>query len=160
MAKKEKEVPGETLIARNRRASYDYELGDRFEAGIVLIGSEVKSLRQGSANLTDSWCVVRQGEAWLEGVNIPILPGAAFGHAPKVPRKLLLHKLEIERISRAIEREGMTVTATRIYFKDGYVKVEIALAKGKKMNDRREAVKEREAELEARAAMARGRRHE
>jgi SsrA-binding protein len=160
VAKKDKETPGEKLIARNRRASFDYELGDRFEAGLVLIGSEVKALRDGSADLGDSWCTVRNGEAWLEGMNIPELTGAAFGHVAKHPRKLLLHKAEIERLARAVEREGMTVTATRLYFKEGRVKVEIALARGKKSHDRREAVKEREAEQEARAAMARGRRHE
>jgi len=161
VAKKDKAKPGETLISKNRRASYDYELGDRFEAGLVLIGSEVKVLREhGSADLSDSWVTVRSGEAWLEGMNIPVLVGAAFGHIAKHPRKLLLHKAEIERIARATEREGMTVTATRLYFKEGRVKVEIALARGKKQHDRRETVKEREADQEARAAMARGRRRE
>jgi SsrA-binding protein len=161
VAKKEKDKPGETLISRNRRASFDYELGDRYEAGIVLIGSEVKVLRShGSADLSDSWVTVRNGEAWLEGMNIPVLVGAAFGHLAKHPRKLLLHKLEIDRIAKATEREGMTVTATKLYFKEGRVKVEIALARGKKQHDRRQSVKEREADEEARAAMARGRRHE
>ncbi len=161
MAKKDKEIPGEKLIAKNRRASYDYELGEKFEAGLVLSGSEVKSLRNhGSADLSDSWVTIRQGEAWLEGVNIPELTGAAFGHLAKHPRKLLLHKREIETLARGIEREGMTVTSTRIYFKEGRVKVEVALARGKKQHDRRQAVKEREADAEARAAMARGRRRE
>ncbi len=157
---KEKEKPGEKLIVRNRRASFEYELGERYEAGLSLIGSEVKMLRDGSADLGDSWCAIERGEAWLKGVNIPELPGAAFGHEAKRPRKLLLHRQEIEEIERALARDGMTVAATRLYFKDGRVKVELALAKGKKTVDKREAVKEREAEREARAAMARGRRRE
>jgi SsrA-binding protein len=157
---KEKEKPGEKLIVRNRRARFEYELGETFEAGIALIGSEVKMLRHGSADLGDSWCAVEQGEAWLKGVNIPEMPGAAFGHEAKRARKLLLNRAEIEEIQRALTRDGMTVAAIRLYFKDGRVKVEIALAKGKRAPDKREAVKEREAEREARAAMARGRRRE
>ena len=157
---KEKEKPGEKLIAKNRRASFEYELGERFEAGLALLGSEVKMLRHGSADLGDSWCAIENGEAILKGVNIPELPGTPFGHEAKRPRKLLLHKAEIEQIQRALTREGMTVAATRLYFKDGRVKVEIALAKGKRMADKREAVKEREAEREARAAMARARSRE
>jgi SsrA-binding protein len=157
---KEKEKDGEKLIVRNRRASFDYELGERFEAGLVLIGSEVKMLRHGSADLTDSWCAIEGGEAYLKGVNIPVLPGAAFGHDGKRARKLLLHAREIETIQRSIEREGMTAVATRLYFKSGRVKVEVALARGKRKGDKREALKAREAEREARAAMARGRRGE
>jgi SsrA-binding protein len=157
---KEKEKPGEKLIVRNRRASFDYDLGERFEAGLVLIGSEVKMLRQGAADLSDAWCSIRRGEAFLEGVNIPEMPGAAFGHEAKRARKLLLHAREIEEIDRAIAREGMTIAAVRLYFKDGRVKVELALAKGKKTLDKREAMKEKDAEREARVAMARGRRGE
>lgn len=155
---KEKEKPGEKLIVRNRRATFDYELGERYEAGLVLIGSEVKMLRLGKADLSDAWCSVRRGEAFLEGVNIPEMPGAAFGHEAKRPRKLLLHAREIEDIERAIAREGMTVTCVRLYFKDGRVKAELALAKGKKSMDKREALKEKDAEREARVAMSRGRR--
>lgn len=155
---KEKEKPGEKLIVRNRRAGFDYELGERYEAGLVLLGSEVKMLRHGSADLTDAWCSVRRGEAFLEGVNIPIMSGAAFGHEAKRARKLLLHAREIEDIERAVSRDGMTVAAVRLYFKDGKVKVELALAKGKKTLDKREAMKEKDAEREARAAMARGRK--
>ncbi len=155
---KEKEKPGEKLIAKNRRARFEYELGDTYEAGLSLVGSEVKMLREGSADLGDSWCAIENGEAFLKGVNIPEMPGTAFGHEAKRPRKLLLHKEEIEQIQRALTREGMTVAATRLYFKDGRVKVEIAIARGKKAADKRESVKEREAERETRAAMARGRR--
>ena len=155
-----KEKDGEKLIVRNKRAGFDYELGERFEAGLVLIGSEVKMLRAGSADLTDSWCSIERGEAFLRGVNIPVMPGAAYGHEAKRARKLLLHAREIETLQRAIERDGMTVAATRLYFKEGRVKVELALARGKKKGDKRETVKAREAEREARAAMARGRRGE
>lgn len=158
MSREKKESPGEKLIVKNRRASYDYELGERFEAGVVLIGSEVKMLRHGTADLSDSWCSIKGGEAFLNGVNIPVMPGAAFGHEAKRARKLLLHAREIEDLQRSIEREGMTVAATKLYFKDGRVKVELALAKGKKKVDKRESVKEREATREARAAMTRGRR--
>lgn len=156
--KKEKEAPGEKLIIRNKRASFEFELGERYEAGISLMGSEVKMLRAGAVDLSDAWCGLEGGEAFLKGMNIPELPGAAFGHVPKRPRKLLLHKAEIEALQRAIEREGMTVVATRLYFKHGRVKVELALAKGKKAADKRESLKAKEAEREARAAMARSRR--
>jgi SsrA-binding protein len=157
---KEKPRPGETLIVKNRRASFDYELSERYEAGIVLLGSEVKMLRSGQADLSDAWCAIERGEAFLKGANIPELSGAAFAHVAKRPRKLLLHQREIEAIDRSVSRDGMTVAATRLYFKDGRVKVELALAKGKKHEDRRETVRERDAEREARAAMARGRRRE
>ncbi len=154
---KEKEKPGEKLIARNKRATFDYDLGDRFEAGIVLIGTEVKMLRDGKADLSDAWCSIIKGEAFLHGVNIPEMPGAAFGHLAKGSRKLLLHAREIQTLERAISRDGMTVAATKLYFKNGRVKVEIALARGKKKYDRREDLKERDAERAARAAMSRGR---
>jgi SsrA-binding protein len=157
---REKENPGEKTIAKNKRASFEYELGQRYEAGLALLGSEVKMLRYGTADLTDAWCAIERGEAILKGVNIPVMPDAAFGHEAKRPRKLLLHAREIDFIQRAIEREGMTVVATRLYFKEGRAKVELALAKGKKKADKREAVKEREADRETRAAMARGRRGE
>jgi len=155
-----KEASDEKLIARNRRAGFEYELGERFEAGLVLVGTEVKMLRDGKADLSDAWCNVVNGEAFLHGMNIPEMPNMAFGHVAKRTRKLLLHGIEIEQIQRAIEREGMTVAATRIYFKKGRVKVELALAKGKKQADKRETVRRREAEREARAAIGRGRRAE
>jgi len=155
---KEKEKPGETLIVRNKRAAFDYELGDRYEAGLVLIGSEVKMLRAGAADLTDSWCAIERGEAFLRGVNIPEMPSAIFGHEAKRSRKLLLHERELEDIGQKIAREGMTVVAMRLYFKDGRVKVELALAKGKKKLDKRDSVREREAERETRAMMTRARR--
>ncbi|APR86023.1 tmRNA-binding protein SmpB [Minicystis rosea] len=155
---KEKVRPGELLVARHKRASFDYELGERFEAGVVLKGSEVKMLRAGHADLTDSYCSVHRGEAWLHGVNIAEMTGAAFGHLPKGARKLLLHPREIQIIDMGIAREGMTAIATRIYFKGGWVKVEIALARGKKSYDKRETIRREDAEREARAAMAHGQR--
>lgn len=155
-----KEASDEKLIVRNRRAGFEYELGERFEAGLVLIGSEVKMLRDGKADISDAWCSIMNGEAFLHGMLIPEMPGAAFGHIPKRSRKLLLNAKEIEDLQRAIERDGMTIAATRLYFKKGRAKVELALAKGKKQADKRETVKRREADREARAAMGRGRRAE
>jgi SsrA-binding protein len=154
---KEKAKPGETLVARHKRASVDYDLGDRFEAGIVLKGSEVKMLRAGKADLTDSFCTVFRGEAFLQGVSIVEMAGAAFGHVPKGTRKLLLHRREIQLIGLAIAREGMTAIATRLYFKGGRAKVEIALARGKKAYDKRETIKTQDAERETRAVMMYGR---
>ncbi|MGK3998805.1 SsrA-binding protein SmpB [Sorangium sp. So ce1024] len=155
---KEKARPGEDLIARNKRASFDYDLHDRFEAGIVLKGSEVKMLRAGKADLTDSFCTVLRGEAFLHGVSIAAMAGAAFGHLPKGARKLLLHRREIERIDVSIGREGMTAVATRLYFKSGFAKVEIALARGKKIHDKRETIRAQDAEREARAVVVHGQR--
>ncbi len=155
---KEKPRPGETPIARNKRASFDYDLGDRFEAGIVLKGSEVKMLRAGKADLSDSFCTVFRGEAFLQGASIDGMAGAAFGHLPKGTRKLLLHRREIEIIGQAIANEGMTAVATRLYFKGGRAKVEIALARGKKVYDKRETIKRRDAEREARAVVLHGQR--
>ena len=147
------------VIALNRRASFDYELGEKFEAGISLLGSEVKMLRAGKADLSDSWVMVERGEAWLRGVNIPPLDHSPFSHEPKRTRKLLLQKRELDTMQRAVDRDGMTVTATKIYFKGSLVKVEIALARGKKKGDKRESLKEKDAEREAKQAMTRGRRY-
>jgi SsrA-binding protein len=160
-SEKEKKNPGDKMIAKNRRAGFDYELGDKYEAGIVLVGTEVKMLRMAKADLTDTWCSIQNGEAFLNGMNIPILEGAAFGHAKdKRARKLLLHAREIEELERAIQREGMTAVATQLYFKDGRVKVELALARGRKRADKREVIKEKDAQREARSAIARGRKGE
>lgn len=146
---------GDRLIARNRRASYDYELTDKFEAGLVLVGSEVKMLREGTADLSDAYVHIHQGEAWIEGMNIPERSGGHWGHTGKRSRKLLLHRHQIEQIARATERDGMTCVATQIYFRGGRAKVEIALAKGKARFDKRETIKRREADREARAAIDR-----
>jgi SsrA-binding protein len=159
MASEKKTTTGDKVIARNRRASFDYELGDKYEAGLVLVGTEVKMLRAGVADLSDTYCSIERGEAYLNGMKIPLLEGAAFGHkTEKRARKLLLHAKEIEAIHRAIQREGMTAVATQMYFKNGRVKVEIALARGKKLADKRETIRQKDAEREARQAIARGRK--
>ncbi len=151
-----KERSGDGLVARNRRARFDYELGDRFEAGLVLLGSEVKVLRNRSADISDAWCNIEQGEAFLNGLNIPELPGAAFGgHQAKRRRKLLLHTHEIAELQKAIERQGMTTVATKLYFRNGRAKVELALARGRRQVDKRQVLKQREADREAEIAMAR-----
>lgn len=146
---------GDGLVARNRRAGFDYELDVRMEAGLVLMGSEVKVLRNRSADLSDAWCSVQDGEAFINGLNIPELSGAAYGHQAKRRRKLLLHAREIAQLQRGIERQGLTVVATRLYFRNGRAKVEIALAKGKKKVDKRRTLREREADREAEAALDR-----
>jgi SsrA-binding protein len=148
-----KERHGDGVVARNKRASFDYELGDRFEAGLVLLGSEVKSLRQRAAVLGDAWCFVQGGQAFVRGLNIPELDGSATGHSPKRDRKLLLHERQIAELQRAIEREGMTAVAVQLYFRGGRAKLEFALAQGKRKFDKREAVKTREADREAAAAL-------
>ena len=143
------------MVATNRRASFDYELIERYEAGIALIGSEVKMLRQGKADLTDGWVSIDRGEAYLRGVNIPVLQGSPYSHEPKRTRKLLLHTKEIEELMSGTTREGMTITVTKIYFKGSMAKAEIALARGKKRYDKRESLKEKDADREARQAMGR-----
>jgi SsrA-binding protein len=152
-----KEPMGDRSVARNRRARYDYELFDTFEAGLVLIGSEVRSLRVGGADLVDAWVDVVRGEAWVKGLRIPPLSHAAFGHEERRPRKLLLHKEQIERMKSASERDGMTLIATNLYFKKGRAKIELAVARGKKKYDKRQALKAKEAAREARVAIRRGR---
>jgi SsrA-binding protein len=144
---------GDGVIAKNRRARFDYELGETYEAGIALVGSEVKMLRAGKADLSEAFVRIDRDEAILHGANIPEMPGAPYGHHAKRARKLLLHRREIEQIQRATEREGMTVVATMIYFRSGRAKIEIALARGKKKYDKRETMKRRDADREARAAI-------
>jgi SsrA-binding protein len=150
--------PDVKSIAVNRRASFDYELGERFEAGLVLTGSEVKSLRNAAANISEAWAIIRAGEAFIEGMRIPVLKHAAFVHAETRVRKLLLHQREIQQLQNEIDRKGMTVVITRIYFRKGLVKVELAVARGRRDQDKRQAIKGREADREARAAMDRVRR--
>lgn len=136
----------EKLIAENRRARFDYELLDRFEAGIVLTGTEVKSLRQGRATMAQSWAEVRENEAWLMGVEIAIYDqGGPMNHEPTRPRKLLMHRREIDRLYGTIREKGLTLVPTRLYFKDGRVKVELAVARGKELRDKRRDVADRDA---------------
>ncbi len=135
----------EKLIAENRRARHDYELLDRFEAGLVLTGTEVKSLRAGRARLGQAWAEIRGGEAWLQGAEIAAYEqGNRANHEPVRPRKLLLHRREIDRLYGQVREKGLTLVATRLYFKDGRAKVELALARGKDVRDKRRALAERD----------------
>jgi SsrA-binding protein len=133
-------------VAENRKARFNYEIGEKFEAGIALTGSEVKSLRSGKAAIAESYADTRGGELWLVNSNITeYLQAGRFNHAPKRPRKLLLHKRQISKLIGAVEREGMTVVPLKLYFNEkGRAKVEIALAKGKKLHDKRETEKKRD----------------
>ena len=138
------------VVAQNRKARFNYEIGETFEAGIALSGTEVKSLRQGKATITESYADSRGGEVWLVNANIPeYLQGGRFNHAPKRIRKLLLHRRQINKLIGAVEREGMTLVPLKLYFNDkGRAKVELALARGKKLHDKRETEKKRSWERE------------
>lgn len=144
MAKKEK--PAQTNAAVNRRARFNYEIGQTFEAGIALTGSEVKSLREGRSNIADSYAGEKGGELFLFNAYIPeYLQANRFQHETRRPRKLLLHRREINRLSGAVQREGKTIVPLKIYFNDrGRAKVELALATGKKLHDKRETAKKRD----------------
>ena len=147
----------EALIVKNRRASFDYEIDERYEAGVVLVGSEVKSMRAGKVDVTDAYVVVERGEAWLRQMYVaPFQQANAFPHEPRRPRKLLLHAREIAQIHEALGRGGYTAVPMRLYFEKGRVKVQIGVGKGKKTYDKRAAIAKRDAERETRAA-ARGR---
>jgi SsrA-binding protein len=136
-------------IARNKRARHDYEILDSWEAGLVLTGTEVKSLRDGKANLADSYAVVNDGEVYLLNLHIaPYEQGNQFNHEPTRTRKLLLHRKEIRRMIGAVERQGLTLVALELYFKRGKAKVAIGLGKGKKQHDKRQDLKERDAARE------------
>jgi len=139
-------APAGKLVADNRRARFDYEILDTVEAGIVLSGSEVKSLRQGRASLSDAHAAERGGELWLLNVHIPEYgPANRFGHEPKRPRKLLMHRREINRLIGAVQKEGMTIVPLRLYFNErGIAKLQLALARGKKAHDKRETEKKRD----------------
>lgn len=147
MAKGRKRKLGAGDVATNRQASFRYNLIERYECGIVLTGTEVKSLREGKAQLKDSYAVVRDGEVWLIGAYIPPYgPASRENHDPERPRKLLLHKSEIERLIGQTRERGLTLVPTRIYFTGGgsRAKVEIALARGKDVYDKRESIRKRE----------------
>ncbi len=133
------------VVADNRRARFNYEIGEVFEAGIALTGTEVKSLRQGRATIAESYADTRDGELWLLNANIPeYVQASRFNHAPKRPRKLLLHRGQIEKLAGGVERDGMTIVPLKMYFNDkGRAKIEIALARGKKLHDKRETEKKR-----------------
>ena len=149
----------EVLVAQNRAASYNYHLLEKHEAGMVLLGSEVKSLREGKANLRDAYAVIRAGAVWLLNCHIAeYLPGGPYNHTPLRPRKLLLKSEEIEKLDRKTDQKGLTLVPLRIYFRDGIAKCEIALAQGKKKWDRRQTEREKEAKREVGEAMYKFRR--
>ena len=133
------------IVADNRKARFNYAIGEVFEAGIALTGTEVKSLRDGKAAIAESYAASRDGELWLHNANIPeYLQANRFNHAPKRPRKLLLHRRQLNKLIGAVEREGMTLVPLKLYFNErGRAKVEIALARGKKLHDKRESEKKR-----------------
>lgn len=140
----------EKLIATNRKARHDYIILETLEAGIALQGTEVKSLRAGRANLKDSYATIKDGEVWLFHVHIsPYDHGSVFNHDPLRPRKLLLHRQEIRRLTTKLQERGLTLVPLRMYFKKGRAKVELALARGKRQYDRREDITRRDTEREA-----------
>ncbi len=137
----------EKLIVDNRRARHDYHLLDRWEAGLVLTGTEVKALRGGKATLQQAYAEVRENEAWLLGLHVPEYgQGNRANHEPDRPRKLLLHRREIDKLYAQVRERGLTVVPTRLYFKDGRVKVELALARGKELRDKRRDIAVRDAQ--------------
>ena len=151
-----KKDAGEKLIASNKKAFHDYFVLQKFEAGIALTGTEVKSLRDGKANLKDSYVDVDRGEAFLVGAHIsPYSHGNRENHDPERKRKLLLHRREIDKLQGQIVEKGLTIVPLRLYFKGGKVKAEIAVVRGKKLYDKRESEKRRELDREAEAAMKR-----
>jgi SsrA-binding protein len=149
-------MPASGDVATNRRAHHKFELLDRFEAGIELTGTEVKSLRDGKAQLVDAYAVITGGEVWLRNAHIPPYPPAADqNHEPERPRKLLMHRGEIERLIGKTKERGLTLVPTRLYFRGPRAKVEIALARGKDQGDKRQAIKEREMKREMERAIRR-----
>src|SRR5437868_1174753 len=140
---------GRTLVAQNRKARHDYHIEDVYEAGLVLTGTEVKSLRAGRASLVDGFAVLKDGEAWLQNVHIPeYLQGTWTNHEPRRARKLLLHRQELAKLEGKTREGGLTLVPLSLYFKDGRAKVEIALARGKKMHDKRQSLAEKQATRE------------
>lgn len=149
-------MSGHKVVARNRKARFNYEILDTFEAGMVLRGSEVKSLRAGQVQLKDSFASIREGEVWLENVHIaPYIFAEEGGHDPERPRKLLLHRRQIDRLFGRIREEGLTLVPLQMYFKDGKAKVELGLGRGKRTRDKRRDIVERQQKRE----MERARSH-
>ena len=147
---------GHKVVAQNKKARHDYHIDDTFEAGLVLVGTEVKSLRQGRASLVDGFAEIDRGEAWLLGVHIPeYSQGTWTNHSARRKRKLLLHRSEIDKIERKTSEKGYTLVPLSLYFKDGRAKVEIALARGKKAYDKRQTIATRTAEREKQQALGR-----
>ena len=144
------------VIATNRKAFHEYNILEKFEAGIKLKGSEVKSIREGKASLKQSYILIKKGEAWLRGSHIAQYSHTGFeGHDPVRNRKLLLHKREIQKIDSILAEKGLTAIPTKLYFKGGIIKLEFGLAKGKKLYDKRDAKKKRDVERDMQRAMRR-----
>jgi SsrA-binding protein len=155
MAKREPDP----LIVKNRRATFDYEIEERYEAGISLVGSEVKSMRAGKVDLTDAYVAVESGQPWLKQMFVaPFEQASAFPHETRRNRRLLMHKKEIEALDERLSRDGATAVPMRLYFKTGRVKVEIGVGRGKKHFDKRADIAKKDADREARAAMREGQR--
>jgi SsrA-binding protein len=149
---------GEKTVASNRKARHDYDLLETFETGIRLTGDEVKSLRAGRASLVDCFARVRDGEVWLEGMHVPPYEqGDTRSHLPLRPRKLLMHRREIERLGAAMQEKGLSLVPLRVYFTHGLAKVEVALARGRRRYEKRQAIAKREAEREMLRAAGRRR---
>jgi SsrA-binding protein len=155
MAKKGKRKAAPGDVATNRQASFRYHLLEKWECGIELQGSEVKSLREGGVQLKDAYAEVRDGEVWLRNMHVaPYKPAARENHDPERPRKLLMHRREIERLIGKTAERGLTLVPTRVYFKGPRAKVELALARGKEMKDKRRSIKERETRREIDRALS------
>ena len=147
---------GRKLVASNKKARHDYHIEDTYEAGLVLVGTEVKSLRMGRASLVDGFCDIENGEAYLHAVHIPTYAeGTWTNHPPRRRRKLLLNRAEIDKIERRVNEKGLTIVPLSLYFLDGRAKVEIALARGKKTWDKRHSLAERQANREKEQALGR-----
>lgn len=143
--KRDKPKPGEPTIATNRKARFLYETLEKVEAGIELVGTEVKSLRESGASLSEAFAMPKQGEMWLINMRIsPYEPGNRFNHVPERPRKLLMHRREIDRMAGQVAQKGLSLVPLRLYFKNRRVKVEIGVCRGKKAHDKRHAIKERD----------------
>ncbi|GAB3401549.1 SsrA-binding protein [Flindersiella endophytica] len=146
---------GRKAVATNRRARYEYHIEETFEAGLVLTGTEVKSLRAGLANLSEAYALIMNGEAWLQQAHIPEYShGTWTNHSARRSRKLLLHRKEIDRLQSATQEKGLTLVPLSLYFSDGRAKVEIGLARGKKFYDKRQAIAKREADRDAARSLA------
>ena len=160
--KKQIAPEGAKVVATNRQARRDYDILDSLEVGIVLQGSEVKSLRESKVQLAESWAQVHRGELWLHGLHISPYShsAAAFAHDPDRPRKLLAHRDEILRLGSRVDREGLSLVPLSLYFRRGRAKVDLAIARGRSRTDRRQEIARRDADLEARRAMANARRRD
>ncbi len=149
-----KATPMDKTVATNRKAYHDYAIEDTIEAGLVLIGSEIKSIRASRVNLRDSYAAIQDGEVWLRNVHIAVYdPASRYGHEPRRARKLLLHKRQIARLANRIQEKGYTLVPLRIYLRDNRAKVELALARGKRQYDKREAIAKREDERQVQRAL-------